>query len=52
MENLAWEIFSKTGNIDYYLLYRQSISAKENCGGYGVNKDERSSDQTNQGQGQ
>ncbi len=49
MENLAWNLFSKTGSIDCYLLYKQSINVKENSDVYGDNQDQRRSDSQNQG---
>ncbi len=50
MENLAWEIFSKTGSIDCYLLYKQSMDNKENSDDYGTNQNEWRGNQANQGQ--
>lgn len=49
MENFAWDVFSKTGSIDCYLLYKQSINVKENCGVYGCNQNERCGDSQNKG---
>ncbi len=47
IENLAWEYFKKTGNIDGYLLYKETASVKENGGAYGTNQNERGYYQTN-----
>ena len=52
LENFAWEIFTKTGSIDGYLLYKQSANVKENSGDYGAFKDDRCGNQTDQGQRQ
>lgn len=52
LENFAWDIFTKTGNIDSYLLYKQTMNVKENCGDYGTFKDDRCGNQTDQGQRQ
>lgn len=49
MEKLAWELFAKTGSIDCYLLYKQSMNSKENSGVYGCNQNQRSGDSQNQG---
>ncbi len=48
LENLAWAFFSKTGSIDSYLLYRQSMDCKENSGEYGTNQDEGRCHQTDE----
>lgn len=40
LEDFAWVYFSKTGSIDGYLLYRQSMDCKENSGDYGAYQDE------------
>ncbi len=50
LENFAWDVFTKTGSIEGYLLYRQSVNLKENSGDYGTSKDDRCGDQANQGQ--
>lgn len=52
MEDFAWNIFTKTGNIDGYLLYKQTVNLKENSGDYGAIKNEWCCHQTNQGEGQ
>lgn len=52
LENFAWDVFTKTGSIDGYLLYKQSASLKENSGEYGAFKDERCCNQTNQSERQ
>ncbi|MBR6729151.1 MAG: YqzL family protein [Clostridia bacterium] len=52
LENLSWELFCKTGNIDDYLLYKQSINVKENSGDYGTDKNDGSCHQTDAGKGQ
>ncbi|MBE7040559.1 MAG: YqzL family protein [Ruminococcaceae bacterium] len=52
LENFAWDIFTKTGSIDGYLLYKQTVNLKENSGEYGTFKDDRSGNQTDQGQRQ
>lgn len=51
LEKFGWEVFQKTGSIDSYLLYRQSLTMKENSGEYGVNQDKRDCDQTDSGKG-
>ncbi len=48
-KNLAWDLFSKTGSIDCYLLYKQSLNVKENSDEYGYNQDQRCGDSQNQG---
>lgn len=52
LENFAWDVFTKTGSIDGYLLYKQTVNLKENSGDYGAFKDDRSCDQANPGERQ
>ncbi len=52
LENFAWDIFTKTGSIDGYLLYKQTMNLKENSGDYGTSQDDRCCNQTDQGQRQ
>jgi len=52
LEKFAWEYFTKTGSLDGYLLYRQSLSVKENSGAYGDNQNQWGSHQADQDTGQ
>ena len=51
LENFAWEFFSKTGSIDGYLLYKQSMNCKEHSGDYGAYQNERRGYQTDENKG-
>ena len=51
LENFAWDCFTKTGSIDSYLLYKQTINLKENSGEYGTFKDDRCCHQADQSKG-
>ncbi|MEE0944039.1 MAG: YqzL family protein [Clostridia bacterium] len=37
----SWELFSKTGYIDAYLIYKSAQNTETGNGGYGEYKDER-----------
>ncbi|MBE7049003.1 MAG: YqzL family protein [Ruminococcaceae bacterium] len=52
MENFAWNFFEKTGNIDVYLLYKQTMNMKENSDEYGVSQNLWCCDQEDKGQRQ
>lgn len=51
LENFAWDFFSKTGSIDGYLLYKQSMNCKEHSGDYGAYQNERRGYQTDENKG-
>lgn len=51
MEEFAWNFFMKTGNIDGYLLYKQSMNSKENGSDYGTDQDKRGCHQTDKSEG-
>ncbi len=36
----SWELFSKTGDIDAYLMYKSAQITETGNGGYGEHKDE------------
>ncbi len=38
--NDSWDIFSKTGDIDAYLMYKAAQTTESRIGGYGEHKDE------------
>ena len=50
IEEFAWQFFMKTGNIDGYLLYKQSMNSKEICDEYGTDQDKRDCHPADQGQ--
>ncbi len=52
MEEFAWNFFMKTGNIDGYLLYKQSMNNKENCDEHGTDQDEWGCHPADQGERQ
>ena len=52
LENLGWEHFCKTGDIEGYLLYKEIMNFKENCGGYGANQNDGRGHQTDSSEGQ
>jgi len=52
VENLGWEMFCKTGDIEGYLLYRESLNLKENCGEYGTDQNIGRCHQTDTGERQ
>ena len=52
LEEFAWEFFVKTGDINSYLLYRESQSQKENSGAYGCDQNQWSGDSADQGERQ
>ena len=52
LENLGWELFCKTGDIEGYLLYKQSMNLKENSGDYGTNQNDGCCHQADTGKGQ
>lgn len=39
--NSIWELFSKTGDIDAYLMYKSAQNTESGNSGYGEHKDER-----------
>lgn len=39
--NNIWELFSKTGDIDAYLMYKSAQTTESRNSGYGEHKDER-----------
>ncbi len=51
LENFAWNVFTKTGSIDGYLLYKQTQNLKEDRGDYGAFEDDRCCNQADEGQG-
>ena len=51
-ENLGWEHFCKTGDIDGYLLYKECLNIKENSGEYGTNQNDGCGNQADPGQRQ
>ncbi len=51
-EDFAWDMFTKTGSIDGYLLYKQTVTLKEKCGDYGACKDQWRCDTANQSERQ
>ncbi|MBQ9915105.1 MAG: YqzL family protein [Clostridia bacterium] len=52
LTDFAWDIFTKTGSIDGYLLYKQTVTLKEKCEDYGACKDQWCCDTANQSEGQ
>ena len=52
LEDFAWDMFTKTGSIDGYLLYKQTVMLKEKCVDYGACKDQWCCDTANQSERQ
>ena len=38
----SWELFSKTGDINAYLMYKSALNTQNRSGDYGEHKDEGS----------